>query len=108
MLNFSPDKVVNYPFPYVISESVFDEDVYQRLKEEMPSCDEIMAIQSGRDRPFRYDFSTKDPEFFQYLKTSSCWHELYRYLYSAGLIELTLVCFDQAMRQFEFRGNLEI
>ena len=89
--NRKVEKNIN-PFPYVIIQNFFDENFFQKLKDDFPKKNEFSVHPNNVGR-MHYDTTYGDPFYSSLLEKSEAYKELHNFIYSKEFINFFLEIF---------------
>ena len=81
MLNFKNIIKVDYPYPALIIENIFEEKFLENLVVEFPNHKEF--IKYKKTMVNRRFLSNDNPDFYNYINKNHNWHEFYQYINSS-------------------------
>ena len=89
--NRKVEKNIN-PFPYVIIQNFFDENFFQKLKDDFPKKNEFSVHPNNVGR-MHYDTTYGDTFYSSLLEKSEAYNELHNFIYSKEFINFFLEIF---------------
>ena len=99
MLNIDPTLVSDTPFPHLTSTEMLPPSIFEQLKADYPTDEELDATVGTNGRAGR-DVYRGEPAFEKLLARSAAWRDFFAYANSPEYVDLVLRCFGQYLEEY--------
>ena len=102
MINFKNGKLVESPFPYIVIDNAFDQDVFEDLVSQFPSTQDQDTQMGGRKKLDSGDpFGRPNDIFHQMLADRPAWNDLFSWMSTQETQDEMFSLFRRGMREWE-------
>lgn len=99
MINFEQGQSYTYPYPYMVVENCFEDNVLNNLINEFPDVSNEGTVMGGRKK-----MNVNDPKFYNWIQTAPTWNQFYQWLNHNTVFDSILDYYKEPL--FQWGSNL--
>lgn len=105
MINFQNADSFLTPFPYMVLDNCFDQDIFNKLNSEFPDNSDSKLVMGGRRQMNISNSKTVFPDYEKWIKSAPTWKEFFNWINSDIIFHNILSYYNTELEKFGCRLN---
>jgi hypothetical protein len=100
MIDLSLGESFTYPFPYIVVENCFTDNVYTNLKKEFPDVSQCDAVMGGR-KTMNVSSHALNEHFLSWINISPTWKQFYTWFTDDSILHTIIDYYQAEITKFD-------